>query len=95
MLAPVHNLPPAGCGYAGLMFLTRLPCPGWCDHHPAFLMRSMQWFPLLGLLIGCWGAVFFNAAVLLWSPILAAGVSTLATVWLTGEPHCLTACLSD
>ena len=36
----------------GLMFLTRIPCPGWCDHHPAFLMRSLQWFPVIGAIVG-------------------------------------------
>lgn len=30
------------------MFLTRLPVPAWVDHHPAYLMRSMMWFPLIG-----------------------------------------------
>ncbi|KAF5840143.1 hypothetical protein DUNSADRAFT_17627 [Dunaliella salina] len=24
--------------FTGVMFLTRLPCPSWTDHHPAFLM---------------------------------------------------------
>jgi hypothetical protein len=69
---------------AGLMFLTRLPCPGWCDHHPAYLMRSMAYFPLFGALVGAWGAVFFQAASVLWPASIAAGASTLATVWLTG-----------
>jgi hypothetical protein len=69
---------------AGLMFLTRLPCPGWCDHHPAYLMRSMMWFPLFGVLIGAWGAVWFNAFAVVLPASVAAGVSTLATVWFTG-----------
>ena len=33
------------------MFLTRLPCPNWVDHHPGYLMRSMAYFPILGALI--------------------------------------------
>lgn len=69
---------------AGVMFLTRLPCPGWCDHHPAYLMRSMAYFPIIGAVVGVWGAAFFAAAAVLWPPIIAAGLSTLATVWLTG-----------
>jgi hypothetical protein len=28
------------CFFTGVMFLTRLPCPGWCDHHPGYLMRG-------------------------------------------------------
>ena len=34
--------------FTAVMFLTRLPCPSWTDHHPAFLMRSMLYFPLTG-----------------------------------------------
>lgn len=63
-----------------LMFLTRLPCPPGIDHHPAFLVRAMQWFPLLGAAVGAWGAAFFNAAALLWPPAMAAAVSTFASV---------------
>jgi len=71
----------------GLMFLTRLPCPGWCDHSPPFLMRSTTFFPLFGAAIGFWGAVFFNAAAVLLPTAVAAGVSTLATVHITGCFH--------
>eukprot|EP00198_Chlamydomonas_reinhardtii_P000775 XP_001690110.1 predicted protein [Chlamydomonas reinhardtii] len=78
--------------FTGLMFLTRLPVPPGIDHHPAFLVRSMMWFPLLGALIGGWGAVFFNAAAALWPPaaagsLLPAAISTFSTVWLTGCFH--------
>ena len=71
------------------MFLTRLPVPAWVDHHPAYLMRSMQFFPLVGALVGAWGAAWYGAAAVLWPapPALAATVSTLATVWLTGCFH--------
>jgi hypothetical protein len=34
--------------FTAVMFLTRLPCPSWTDHHPAFLMRSMAYFPFTG-----------------------------------------------
>ncbi|KXZ55222.1 hypothetical protein GPECTOR_3g364 [Gonium pectorale] len=73
--------------FTGLMFLTRLPVPPGIDHHPAFLVRSMMWFPLFGALIGAWGAVWLNAAAVLWPPGIAAAVSTFATVWLTGCFH--------
>lgn len=73
--------------FTGLMFLTRLPCPGWCDHHPAYLMRSLQWFPFIGAVIGFWAATWLQAACVLWPPGVAAAVSTLATVWMTGCFH--------
>jgi cobalamin synthase len=59
----------------------------WCDHSPPFLMRSMMHSPLLGAAIGFWGAVFFNAAAVLFPPAVAAAASTLATVHITGCFH--------
>lgn len=47
-------------------------------------MRSMQYFPLIGALVGAWGAVFYRAGLVLWDPAIAAALSTFATVWLTG-----------
>ena len=46
----------ARCIWTAVMFLTRLPCPGWCDHHPGYLMRALCYFPLLGTVIGAWQA---------------------------------------
>ena len=69
------------------MFLTRLPCPGWCDHHPGYLMRAMAYFPLIGALIGFWAAAFYDAAASLWSPLVAAALSMAGTLWLTGCFH--------
>ncbi|CAM9643209.1 unnamed protein product [Discosporangium mesarthrocarpum] len=71
----------------GLMFLTRLPCPGWVDHHPAYFMRSLAYFPLFGLIVGLWAAVFYDALDMLWSTEVAAILSTLSSVWLTGCFH--------
>jgi cobalamin synthase len=75
------------CFFTGLMFLTRLPCPGWCDHHPGYLMRGMAYFPLLGALIGVWAAAFYDAAASLWPPLVAAAISSGSTLWLTGCFH--------
>ena len=75
------------CFFTGLMFITRLPCPGWCDHHPGYLMRGMAWFPLLGCVVGFWAATWFDALNLLWSPFVAAACSSGATLWLTGCFH--------
>ena len=70
------------------MFLTRLPCPKFTDHHPAFLMRSTQWFPIFGSLIGLWGAIICMGATVFWdSAALCVIVSTISTVWITGCFH--------
>lgn len=75
------------CFFTGMMFVTRLPCPGWCDHHPGYLMRCMAWFPVLGAMIGLWVAAFIDAAAALLPPIAAAAASTGASLWLTGCFH--------
>jgi adenosylcobinamide-GDP ribazoletransferase len=73
--------------WTGVLFLTRLPCPNSIDHHPAYLMRSLQWFPIIGAIVGFWGATWLNAFSILWGPGIAAAVSVLATVWITGALH--------
>jgi adenosylcobinamide-GDP ribazoletransferase len=75
--------------WTAVMFLTRLPCPAWVDHHPAFLMRGLMWAPFIGILVGGWSALWLAAAVSLWptAPGVAAAAATLAAVWLTGCFH--------
>mmetsp|Transcript_14197 Transcript_14197/g.43996 ORF Transcript_14197/g.43996 Transcript_14197/m.43996 type:complete len:370 (-) Transcript_14197:172-1281(-) len=76
------------CVWTAIMFLTRLPCPGWCDHHPGYLMRSLAYFPLLGsCVVGLWAAAMYDAASSLWSPLIAAALSAGGTLWLTGCFH--------
>lgn len=72
---------------AAVMFLTRVPVPSWVGHDPELLGRSTLWFPAVGLLVGVWGALAYAAAVWLWPPMVAAGISVAATVWFTGAFH--------
>lgn len=73
--------------WSAVMFLTRLPCPTWVNHHPGYLMRSMAYFPLLGALIGMWAAAIYDAAASIWPPLVAAALSSGGTLWLTGCFH--------
>lgn len=70
-----------------MTFLTRLPGPRWLAYDPDLLARSTTYFPLIGVLVGLWGAAVFWAASLAWSPTIAAVCATAATVWLTGAFH--------
>lgn len=70
-----------------VMFLTRIPCPPWVGHEPEYLARSTIYFPLIGAMVGLWGGLFFALGWLGWTPLIAAVVSTIATVWLTGAFH--------
>jgi adenosylcobinamide-GDP ribazoletransferase len=71
----------------GVMFLTRLPCPAWVGHDAEYLARSTVWFPAIGAVVGLAGAAAFALASLGLPPLVAAAVSTAATVWLTGAFH--------
>jgi adenosylcobinamide-GDP ribazoletransferase len=75
--------------WTAVMFFTRLPCPAWVDHHPAFLMRGLMWAPFVGVVVGGWSALWLAAAASLWPTAsgVAAAASTLAAVWLTGCFH--------
>ena len=77
------------CVWTAVMFLTRLPCPGWCDHHPGYLMKSMAYFPLIGAVIGVWAAAIYDAleSTLKLPPLVAAAMSSGCTLWLTGCFH--------
>ena len=68
-------------------FITRLPGPRWVDHHPGFLMRGMVYFPLMGSLVGCFVATWFDFAALGLPLDIAACVSTAASMWVTGCFH--------
>ncbi len=72
---------------AAVMFLTRIPVPRWAGHDPARLARSTAYFPLVGLLVGLLGGAAVWAAARVWTPLVAAALSTAATVWATGAFH--------
>jgi adenosylcobinamide-GDP ribazoletransferase len=79
-----------------LQFFTRVPVTGrlaeWVGYSPAMLRASVAHFPAIGLLVGGLAvAVFAGLSALLppnpHSPLVAAVLSTVATVWLTGGFH--------
>ena len=79
-----------------LQFFTRIPVTGrladWVGYSPAMLRASAAHFPGIGVVIGgAAAAVFALLLVLLpdtpFTPLVAAALSTVATVWLTGGFH--------
>jgi len=70
-----------------LTFLTRIPGPRWLGYDPAWLARSTVYFPVVGVIVGLAGAGVLALAALAWPPLVAAVLSTAATVWLTGAFH--------
>lgn len=79
-----------------LQFFSRIPVTGrlaaWAGWSPAMQHASVAHLPGVGWLVGAWGAAWLLAAGWLlapspWMPLVAAVLSTVATLWLTGGLH--------
>ena len=79
-----------------LQFFTRIPVTGWLAEwvgfSPALLRASAAHFPAVGLVVGAVAALAYGGLALAlplspWSPAVAAALSTVATVLLTGGFH--------
>ncbi|KAI8807792.1 vitamin B12 biosynthesis CobS, cobalamin-5-phosphate synthase [Cladochytrium replicatum] len=73
---------------ASVMFFTRIPVPRWVSHNNYWLGLSAGYYPVIGVIVGLFGSVFFSLALWVWGdPWLAAVAYTMATVYLTGAFH--------
>ncbi|MBS0426510.1 MAG: adenosylcobinamide-GDP ribazoletransferase [Proteobacteria bacterium] len=74
-----------------LQFFTRVPVTGrlaaWVGYSPQMLRASAAHFPGVGWIVGGVAAAVFALASLGLPPLVAALLSTVATVWLTGAFH--------
>src|SRR5690606_13829879 len=69
-----------------LQFLTRVPVPVEC-FDATWLRASLRHFPLVGAMVGGFGAAVLWAAAAVWPLAVAVPLSMLATVALTGGFH--------
>jgi len=72
---------------AAVMFFTRVPVSSSARHDPEDLQRAAAWFPLVGWLVGAVAAGVWWAAVQVWPPMVASGLSLAVTLLLTGAFH--------
>lgn len=70
-----------------LQFLTRLPVPTARLFTEARLAAAPRYFPLIGALIGALAAAIYWGAAQFFPPLIAAILSTGATLLLTGAFH--------
>ena len=70
-----------------LQFFTRVPVPAWVGFQPEWLNQSARYFPLVGACVGAAGASVLWAASLVFPPVVAVGLSMVATMLITGGFH--------
>ena len=70
-----------------IQFLTRLPVPPFKHYDPQWLHESSRHFPAVGLLVGLLCAGVFWLGSLLFTPLVAAVLSTAFGIKLTGAFH--------
>ena len=70
-----------------VQFLTRLPVPPFKNYNPQWLHESSRHFPAVGLLVGLLCAGVFWLGSLLFTPLVAAVISTAFGIKLTGAFH--------
>jgi adenosylcobinamide-GDP ribazoletransferase len=70
-----------------LQFLTRLPVGPCAGYEPASMRHAARHFPLVGALVGAFGAVLALATDALWPPTVAAALAVAGTVWLSAALH--------
>jgi adenosylcobinamide-GDP ribazoletransferase len=69
-----------------ITFLTRLPMPNVVNFEPADMRKSVVWFPVAGVVIGCFVALAWWLGGLV-HPALAGLLGLLMWVWITGALH--------
>lgn len=70
-----------------VQFLTRLPTPRDLPFSEARLTEATKFFPLVGLVVGAIAAAVFWGAALVFPPVVAALLSTAASIAATGAFH--------
>ncbi len=73
--------------FTALQFFTRLPIPAWVGFDPAWLQYAARYLPMIGWLVALVTAFVVIVAQLLWAPIVAVLLSTIAGILLTGALH--------
>ena len=73
--------------FVALQFFTRLPVPRWVGFDPQWLHHASRYFPAVGIVVGGCAALVYALAVMLWPPVIAVLLSTVATIWMTGAFH--------
>ena len=70
-----------------LGFFTRIPVPSFADFKESDLNRSAKYFPLIGIIVGLFGAGSFAISAQFLPQNVAVLISMVVTIYLTGAFH--------
>jgi adenosylcobinamide-GDP ribazoletransferase len=70
-----------------LGFFTRIPVPSFADFQESDLNGSAKYFPLIGIIVGLFGAASYVASVQFLPQTIAVLISMTSTIYLTGAFH--------
>lgn len=73
--------------FTALMFFTRIPCPKNIDHSEEYLTKSSRYFPLVGIIVGCIGAIIYLFGSYIFPHPIALLLSMVSTIIATGAFH--------
>ncbi len=73
--------------FIALQFFSRCPTPAWVGFEPGWLQQCARHFPAVGFCIGGFAAAVLWAALWVWPPMIAVGLSMAGSIWLTGGFH--------
>ena len=73
--------------FTALMFYTRIPVPKWIGYSQSYLDRSTRYFPLMGWIVGGFGALVFVIAHNFLPKSTSLLFSMISTILLTGAFH--------
>lgn len=73
--------------FIALQFFTRLPIPKWVGFEPEWLHQASRYFPAVGLVVGAVTAAVYGLSSLVFPPVVAVLLSTIAGIYLTGAFH--------
>jgi len=70
-----------------VMFYTRIPVPKSMEHSDEILNKSTKYFPLMGWIVGGFGALVFYLSLFIFPFTISIVLSMVATILLTGAFH--------
>lgn len=70
-----------------IFFFTRIPCYKWTDTQKKYADKSITYFSLVGIIVGCFGALIYYGAQFILPIPIAIILSIVATIYLTGAFH--------